>query len=193
MKLTITPIKTTILGGLVFLVPCIIVILLVAEVFKVMGVLAAPLSAWIPVDSIGGIATANIITVLAILVVCFLAGLVATSGMGRKAYRSMDDKLLMLFPRYAFIKSMTEGMNSDEVKNTLQPVRVTFDDHSQIAFEVERDEQGLVTVFLPGAPDPWSGSIAHVTNDRVENLDTNFNSVVQSLRKAGRGASQLLG
>jgi uncharacterized membrane protein len=193
MKLAITPIKTTILGGLVFLVPCIIVILLVAEAFKVMGLLAAPLSTWIPVDSIGGIATANIITVLAILIVCFLAGLVATSGVGRRIYRSMDDKLLMLFPRYAFVKSMTESMSADEVKKTLQPVRVTFDDHSQIAFEVERDEQGLVTVFLPGAPDPWSGSVAQVTNDRIEDLDTNFNAVVQSLRKAGRGASQLLG
>ena len=193
MKPAITLIKTTILGGLVFLVPCIIIIVLVTKAFQVMGLLAAPLSAWIPVDSIGGIATANVITVLAILIVSFIAGLIPTSNTGRKVYRSMDDKLLMLFPRYAFIKSMTEGMSTEEVKKTLQPVRVNFDDHSQIAFEVERDEQGLVTVYLPGAPDPWSGSVVHVPDDRVEIFDANFNTVTKTLRKAGKGFSQLQG
>ena len=193
MKFTLTPIKTTILGGLVFLIPCVIVIVLVAKAFVVMGQIAAPLSAWIPIDSIGGIATANIVTVLAILIVCFIAGLVATSLIGRRIYRSMDDKLLMLFPRYAFIKSMTETMKADDVEKTLKPVRVNFDDQSQIAFEVERSDTGLVTIYLPGSPDPWSGSVAHVTDDRIETLDANFNAVIQSLRKAGRGASQLLG
>jgi len=154
MRPTITPIKTAIVGGLVFLVPCIILIVLVAKAFQVMGLLAAPFSAWIPVDPIGGIATANIVTVLALLIVSFVAGRVATSGIGRKAYRSMDDKLLMVFPRYAFIKSMTESMSADDTKKTLLPVRLNFDNLSQIAFEIERDEQGLVTVYLPGAPDP---------------------------------------
>lgn len=193
MKLALTPIKTTILGGLVFLIPCVIAIVLAAKAFAVMGQIAAPLSAWIPIDSIGGVATANIVTVLAILIVCFIAGRIATSLIGRRIYRSMDDKLLMLFPRYAFIKSMTETMNADAAKKTLKPVRVNFDDHSQIAFEVERSDTGLVTIYLPGSPDPWSGSVAHVTGDRIEALDANFNAVVQSLRKAGRGASQLLG
>ena len=60
------------------------------------------------------------------------------------------------------------------------------------AFEVERDDQGLVTLYISGSPDPWSGVVAHVTEDRVEVLDTNFNAVIQSLRKAARGASALL-
>ncbi len=186
------PIKTTILGGLVFLIPLIIVIVLVTKIFEVMGKLAAPFSGLIPVDSIGGIATANIVTVLAILVVCFVAGLVATSAFGRKIYQSLDEKLLMLWPRYAFIKSATEGMSPDEIQKTLQPVRVNLDDQSQIAFEVERNDNGLVTVFVPGSPDPWSGTVVHVTEDRIEKLDANFNAVVKSLRKAGRGASDLL-
>jgi uncharacterized membrane protein len=186
-------IKTTILGGLIFLVPLIIVIMLATKIFEVMGKLAAPFGSLIPVDSIGGIATANIITVLVILIVCFAAGLVATSAYGRKIYRSLDEKLLMLWPRYALVKSATESMSVDEVGQTLTPVRVNFDDQSQIVFEVERNDDGLVTVFLPGSPDPWSGTVAHVTADRVEVLDASFNTVVQCLRKAGRGAGDLLG
>ncbi len=192
MKISIAPLRTTILGGVVFLIPCVVVFALAAQAFKLMFQLAAPVSAWIPLDSVGGIALVNIITVLLLLIICFFAGLLARSALGQRTYRSLNDRLLTLFPRYAFIRSMTEGLSGDGVDQTLQPVRVTFDDHVQIAFEVERDESGLATVYLPGAPDPLSGSVVHVAAERVERLDTTYNAVVNRLRKVGVGASHLL-
>ncbi len=192
MKMSIAPIKTTIIGGMVFLVPCVVVFAVAAEAFKLTFRLADPVSAWIPVDSVGGVAIANIVTVLLILVICFAAGLLARSAFGQRTYRSLNERLLMLFPRYAFIRSMTEGLSGDGKTQTLKPVRVTFDDHVQIAFEVERDESGLVTVYLPGAPDPLAGSVVHVPADRIEPLDTNYNAVVSGLRKVGVGTGHLL-
>ena len=191
MRKKIAPIKTTIVGGLVFLVPCIIIIAIVGKAFEVMGLIAAPFSAWIPVDSIGGIATANVITVLAILIVCYLAGHVARSRSGKSMYQSLDDKMLTLFPRYSFIKSMTAGMSEDASSTALQPVRVNLDDQSQVAFEIERNEEGLVVLYIPGSPDPWSGAVIHVSAERVEPVSASFNDVVNSLRKVGRGAGSL--
>ena len=69
---------------------------------------------------------------------------------------------------------------------------VRFDDLAQIAFEVERGPGNLVTVYLPASPDPWSGSVSHVTADRVEAVAADFTTVVKSLRKIGRGSSRLL-
>lgn len=188
----VKPLKATVIGGLVFLVPVIILFVVMAKVFEVMGLLAAPFSAWIPVDSIGGVATANIVTVILILIICYAAGLIASLTVGQKLYRTLDEKLLLFFPRYAFVKGMTDSIGADAAQNTLQPVLVSFDDQSQIAFEVERSEGGLVTIYLPGAPDPWSGAVAHVTADRVKVLDTNFQAVVKSFRKAGVGSNVLL-
>ena len=91
-----------------------------------------------------------------------------------------------IVPRYAFIKSMTAALSDDsQDKNLLKPVWVKFDDYSQIAFEVNADTKDMVTIYLPGAPDPWSGSIVHVDPERVEPLDADFNDVVKSLRKVG--------
>jgi uncharacterized membrane protein len=69
---------------------------------------------------------------------------------------------------------------------------VRFDDLSQIAFEVERGPGDLVAVYLPGSPDPWSGSVAHITSDRVDPVAADFASVIQTLRKVGRGSAVLL-
>jgi uncharacterized membrane protein len=192
MSNSIQPIKATIVGGLIFLVPVTIVAIVIAKVFGVMAVLAAPFAEWLPIDSIGGVAIANIITVLAILLMCYIAGIIALSGPGRELYQSLDDKLLLLFPKYSFIKGMTEGAAAEEKKKTLQTILVKLDDQSQLGFEVERNED-LVTVYFPGSPDPWSGTVAFVTADRVEHLKAGFNQVTSSLRKAGQGASSLLG
>ena len=57
---------------------------------------------------------------------------------------------------------------------------------------MEHGPGDLVTVYLPGSPDPWSGSVAHVTPDRVTPLNADFNAVVKAVRKVGRGSAALI-
>ena len=184
-------VKTMVIGGLIFLVPFAVVLLVFGKVFSVSKRLAEPLDKMIPVEAVAGIALANILAVVIILLACFLAGIVATSTRGQRLYRRIDEWLLNLIPRYAFVKSLTESLGGQQ-ESTLRPVLVRFDDLSQIAFEVDRGPDDLVTVYLPGSPDTWSGSVAQVTADRVDALAGDFTSVVQSLRKIGRGASALI-
>jgi uncharacterized membrane protein len=183
--------KTMILGGLIFLVPFAVVLLVVGKVFSVSMHLAAPIADRIPIDAVAGIALANIVSAALILVACFLAGLAAKSTPGRRLYRKMDEVLLNLIPRYTFIKSMTASLGGED-QSVLTPVLAQFDDLAQVAFEVERGPGDLVTVYLPGSPDPWSGSVAHLTSDRISPLDRDFASVISSLRKVGRGMPALL-
>jgi uncharacterized membrane protein len=185
-------VKTMILGGLIFLVPFAVVLLVISKVFSVSMRLAEPIADRIPIDAVAGIALANIISVAIILVVCFLAGIAAKSVLGRRLYGKLDELLLNLVPRYTFVKSMTASIGGGDDKSVLIPVLARFDDLAQIAFEVERGPGDLVTVYLPGSPDPWSGSVAHVTSDRITPLDKDFTSVIGSLRKVGRGTSALL-
>ncbi len=184
-------VKTMVIGGLIFLVPFAVVLLVFGKVFSVSKRLAEPLDKMIPIEAVAGIALANILAVVIILLACFLAGIVATSTRGQRLYRRIDEWLLNLIPRYAFVKSLTESLGGQQ-ESTLRPVLVRFDDLSQIAFEVDRGPDDLVTVYLPGSPDTWSGSVAQVTADRVDALAGDFTSVVQSLRKIGRGASALI-
>jgi uncharacterized membrane protein len=190
--MNIKPIKATIWGGLLFLVPLTVAVVILGKLFGFMYQLATPFSEWIPLDSIGGIAIANIVTVILVLVISFVAGLVGTSVWGRQVQQSLEEKLLLIFPRYTFVKSVTGSMSAERANELMRPVKVRFDDNLQIAFEVERNEEGLVTVFLPGSPDPWSGSVVYFEAERIEPLSADFTSVIRSLRSAGRGSGALL-
>jgi uncharacterized membrane protein len=82
---------------------------------------------------------------------------------------------------------MTESIGNSQ-ESTLKPVMARFDDLSQVAFEVERHEDDSVTVYLPGCPDPWSGSLVNMTKDRIEPLDTDFVTLVKRLRTVGKSS-----
>jgi len=183
-------IKTTIIGGLVFLVPVVIVVVVIGKAYKIMLVVAKPVGTLIPIDFVGGVALVNILAVLAIAFFCFIAGLIAKSGLARKAYRALDSALLAI-PGYAFIKGFTDSIdNSEEAAKSLLPVIVRFDDNGQIGFEVERQEGGDVVVYLPGAPNPWSGSVFYFSEDRVKRLDISVAQAISNIRQLGHGSAR---
>jgi len=184
--------KTTVVGGLVFLVPIIVVVAILGKAFGLMAALAAPLAGWIPIDSIGGVALANLLAVAAIVVLCFVAGLVARSSAAVRAVQSLESGFLTSIPGYGIIKGMTEGLTAQGGSERMKPVLARFDDASQVAFEIERDADGRVVVYIPGAPDPWSGAVFVMTADRVEPLEASMSEAVRNIRTLGRGATRLL-
>ena len=65
---------------------------------------------------------------------------------------------------------------------------VQFDDYSQIAFEIERAPGGKVALYLPGAPSPWSGTVAYVDPDRVRPLSMTIREALTNIRMLGSGS-----
>lgn len=188
----IQSVKATILGGILFLIPCGLVLLAVAKLFSVFRALALSFRSWLPVDSVVGVALVDIMAVFAMGTLAFVAGKLAMRPAGKRVYQPIDSKVALLFPRYVFLKNTIAQLSEETDEQLLKPVRVNLDDQSQIAFEVERTEGGEVVVYLPGAPDPWSGVVAYVRSERVELLAGDFNSVTRILRQVGKGAGDLL-
>lgn len=178
--------KATLIGGVAFLVPIVVLLMVLGKAFELMSRLAAPVQRFGPLESIGGIAVADLLAVLAMVLVCFLAGLFAMSRVARRFYHRLDG-LLMLLPGYAFIKSFSQSLSLDETGTALMvPVQVQFDDYSQLCFEVGRAGEDEVMIYLPGAPDPWSGSLVKVASVRVERLEMTMPQAVSHIRNLGR-------
>jgi uncharacterized membrane protein len=186
-------IRTTIIGGVFFLIPLAFLALVLGKAFQISMMIAEPIDALIPVDMVGGVALATALAVLILLIVCFLAGLLARQARFAVFTQRLDEALIAVLPGYAIAKSMIGGLvQAQDAVSALKPVLVRFDDYSQIAFEVERTE-AAVTVFLPGAPAAWSGSSVFVAPERVTPVDLPPHEVVKELRLLGRGGVEKLG
>jgi uncharacterized membrane protein len=79
------PIRTTLIGGIVFLFPIAIFLAVIGEGLKITAAIVGPVAHALPVDMIGGIAVAHVLAILLLLLICFLAGLLARAAMARRA------------------------------------------------------------------------------------------------------------
>ena len=185
-------IKTTIMGGIILLIPIAIFVAVIGRGLKITGALAKPLADVLPVDMIGGVAVAHLLAIVLLLLVCFIAGLLARLAVARRAVDALEANVLSRLPAYALLKTKTQSMLSPEDIEGMSVVAVRFDDLWQIGFEIERMEGGKVALFLPGSPDPWSGSVCVAEEDRVTPLDLPVAAVVHMVRRLGRGANEAL-
>ncbi|MBE9539849.1 MAG: DUF502 domain-containing protein [Proteobacteria bacterium] len=184
--------KTTVLGGVIFLIPLAFFGVVISKALAWIHKLAAPLLAQIPVETIGGTVAVHLLPIVILLMLCFFAGLVAKTSAASSLVNVLETKVLRNFPPYALLKAKTGSVLNPGDTEGLTPVLVRFDDSWQIAFDVEKLEEGMRLVFLPGAPDPWSGSVCAVTEDRITPLDTSVQSASAILKRLGKGASEII-
>jgi uncharacterized membrane protein len=185
-------IKTTVLGGILFLVPVIIFIAIFGKALNILNKLALPIAGKLGFDAAAGILASEVIAIAILVLICFLAGLAAKTPRANQFVRSLEVNVLEKIPVYEYLKTkMTSVLNTEETE-AIRSVLARFDDSWQLAFEIERLAGGDVVVFLPGAPDPWSGSVCVVTEDRVTPLGLPVKSVVKLMKGLGKGAAEAL-
>lgn len=186
--------KTTVLGGVFFLLPFAVVLFLVGELAAILYPVAEQIQKYLPASlNVANISLATVLATLLLVVFCYAAGLMAQRKFATRFSSKVEKYLLLLFPRYAILKDqMASNIGGGASRPQLTPVLVTFDDAARIGFEVERVGAGLVTVFLPGSPDPWQGQVVHVPAERVAPLAADFGQVVGICETLGRQASAVV-
>ena len=192
MKTVASLIKTTVLGGVVFLLPLVLLVVVFGKAFNIIKTVSMPVANLISAEKLAGYAVADLLALTVLLVVALLAGILAKSSVFDRFYKKIDAVILQVFPGYSYIKGMTGSLSDSEAENSLKPVAVIQDDAVLIGYEVERLSDGWVTVFLPGAPNTRSGSVAYFTDDRIVPLDTDFVGIANCLKTLGRGSNQVI-
>ncbi len=186
--------RTTAIGGLLFLLPLIVLGALIGQVVPMVLSIAESLGQVLPVKTPGGIAVLVLLAIAILLTLCFVAGLIARRSFGLRISEAFEKKLVLFFPRYAILKDqMADTIGGDQTKPQMKPVLIKFDQCMRIGFETERSEDAqLVAVYLPGSPDPWAGKVALVSIDRVEPLNAEFGVAAATCEQLGRGSAKLL-
>jgi len=192
MKRFLGFLRTTAIGGLLFLLPLIVIGALVGQAVPIVMKVAQALGKWLPVKTPGGITILVLLSIASLLMLCFFVGLLARRSFGKRLLASFEKNLTLLFPRYSIFKDQMSGtLGGTEEGEPMRPVLVQFDDHAQIGFALEEYQSSWITYF-PGAPDPWAGEVLIVDGDRIKFLDSDFKDTVDLFEKLGRDASRII-
>lgn len=183
---------TTIKGGILFLFPLVIIVAVLGKALSIIHMLATPLLESLPIETIAGVAVIHIVSVAVLLLVCFVAGMLAGKTVVSEWVSALERDVLMQFPPYALLKTKTGSVLDPQDTSKLTPVLVRFDDSWQFAYQIEDVGEGRQLVFLPGAPDAWAGSVCAVEEERLSPLATNAKSIGAAMQRLGKGSAEIL-
>ena len=192
MKRLLQFLRTTLVGGLLFLVPIVVLVIVVGKALAVVHKVVDPLAEHLPVHSIIGLRTPMLLAIGVIVVFCFLAGLFARSAVAKGLVSRLESAVLSSVPGYEFLKSMGESILGVEKDGAYSVVLARFDDALQIGFRIEVLENGLVVVFVPGVPNANSGDVYLMTPDRVTPAKVPPGATLKCLKRLGAGSNALL-
>ena len=179
--------KTTLVGGLLVVLPIYLSVLLVAKALSAIFGLLSPVTAAIP----AGVQFRQVIAVLIVLAVCFVAGIVVRTGPGLRAKNAFERSVLEKVPGYALVRGLTDRVSDDESEGAFQPALVEIEDALAPAFIIEELADGRYTVLIPSVPTPAAGSLLIMARERVHPVDVPFTQVVRVISQWGAGAGEL--
>jgi uncharacterized membrane protein len=185
--------RTSLVGGILFLLPIVILAIIAGKALAIARKVVGPLAAHLPEDSVFGLDMPKLLAIGLLVLFCFLAGVFARTKLAQKGVAWLETTLLSNLPGYEFFKTLSGNLLGHESKQTYPAVLARIEDAWQLGFLIERMEGGHVTVFVPGAPSPQSGSVYFMTEDRIRLLDIPSPAATKCLKRYGLGASALLG
>jgi uncharacterized membrane protein len=184
--------KATIAGGLLFLLPVVLVVIVLGYAMRLAGKVAQPISKLLPVDAVVGVGEMTVLAALVLVFISFVAGFVARTNAGKRIMRWSEHSLLGGFPQYQLVKSMAEGLAQVENAESVHPALISIEGGWQIGYLLEPLENGWVTVFLPQAPTPMSGNVMYLPGDRVRPLGITMVQAMAIVKRMGVGSAKAL-
>lgn len=188
-------VKTTIIGGALFLLPVAAILFILSYAFRLVKAVAAPISSSLHLEQLGGVAgvgAATLLSVLVLILISFIAGIAARTAVGRRITQWSEKSILGRFPHYQLIKSMAEGLAHIQSASGLKPALISIEDGWQIGYLLEQLENNWVAVFLPQAPTPMSGNIMYFPAKRVRPLGITMIQVTSLVKSIGVGSGAAL-
>ena len=114
--------KTTLIGGVLIILPVYLAALLLAKTVKGILELLSPVTSQIP-------AAVEFRQVLALLVaVCFIVGLIVRTGPGLRAKNAFERSVLEKLPGYTFLRELTGRLSGRSQEHTLQPALIEIEE-----------------------------------------------------------------
>jgi uncharacterized membrane protein len=180
--------RTTLVGGVLVLLPVYLAVLLLLKAVSSVTALIAPVTAQVP----AGARFRDVIAILLILIACFIAGLVVRTGPGGRGIRRLQGQVLEKIPGYKLLSSLIGRLSGDETVEGFVPALVVLEEALVPAVIVEELPDGQFVVMVPSVPTPVAGALYILPASRVHRVDVPLTQFFKVYSKWGEGAGELV-
>lgn len=180
--------KTTLIGGLLILLPIYLSVLLLLKTLQGIMALIAPVTSQIP----AAVEFKQVLAILIIVAACFIAGLLVQTGPIARGMNALERNLLAKIPGYSLLRGLASRVGKQEDSSTFEPALVELEEALVPALIIECLPDGRFTVFVPSVPTPASGSLYVLTADRVHPVDVPLHTLLKVYSKWGEGLADLV-
>ena len=184
--------KTTVVGGLMVLVPVAVCVYTILASVKTALTAITPIAKFFHVESLGGTVAIELVAVLVVVAVCFFCGLLVQTAGGRAIGSWFERRLFKLLPGYEMIKKISRQFSGGGEETLGTPVVVKLGDSRQIGFLVEEYPSGEAAVFIPLAPVLSLGSVHIIPAEHAERLNAPLSEVVDCITNVGYGSARVV-
>ena len=189
MKHPMSFIKTTIVGGLLVLIPVVVTIFILSKLFDFLQRFSNIIAKMLPFTNVAGVGITTLISIILILIICFLAGLFLRTTFMQRVIGWLEDNILSYIPGYSYLKAVSTNALTKEGTANWKPATVFIDDNEVICFVIDESEN-YCTIFLPSAPAPSSGTVGARHKSNVRYLSLTVRETILLIKQFGKGAAK---
>jgi uncharacterized membrane protein len=184
--------RTTILGGILFLTPIVVFVLVLGKAFDFARRGLKPVAALIPDELASRVATEVIVAIIFIVFLCFLAGLLGRTRLAQELVVQLESSVLSKVPAYEYLKQAGASVMGLGEMAGHPVVLAHLGGAWRIGLQTDVAEGGLVAVFVPNSPNPFSGSVFFMAPDQIRPADQPLAAAIGCLRRCGVGSAAVV-
>jgi len=150
----------TLVHGILFLVPLVLIAVLAREGYQMVRRLSQPVARLLPEDRFFGILAEDLVSIVAIILLFLIAGLFVGTRPGRLLSDRLERAVLYRVPGYLLVRGAVGSFPGLSTEMRPEPSLVETDDGWAFALLIEREPLGFCTVFEAG----WNCDDEHITS-----------------------------
>ncbi len=187
-------IKTTILGGLIVMLPVYLTWLFLKWLLGLITGIIRPLTEVIKGKFHLQEYTAEFLVIFTIIVVCFIIGLSVKTRLGTFIYRLVEKRILKIAPGYSLFKETIKQFLGQEKApfSRVALVQVFENSTMMTGFVTDEHPDGRYTVYVPSGLNPTSGVIYHLKREYVHLVEVSVEDTMRSIISCGAGSKALI-
>lgn len=183
-----TTVSSVFMKGLYFVLPTFLFVFILSSMFSFLKDALQPFVKLLPGGTVLGMNYPNIVIFIFFILLIFAAGYAGIrTGFGDRFVSRIET----LVPGYMLFKHLLSEKTGKHGTD-LKPCLALIDDGWLFSFIVEEMDNGMLVVFVPGAPSITSGNVYIMNAETVKRLDISKKEAVKSIMQFGIGTNERL-